>query len=75
MVACEQPKVMSYFIPELGQAPRWCSFLDNLTEEMEETKSSNFEDYKFVTRQELSQLGLDHLIGTDLLRVWSASEG
>lgn len=30
-VAAEQPKMFSYYIPELGPAPDWCSFLDNLT--------------------------------------------
>jgi hypothetical protein len=29
--ACEQSKMLSYFIPELGPAPKWCSFLDSLT--------------------------------------------
>jgi len=27
-----------YFVPALGPAPKWCSFLDSLTEELEETK-------------------------------------
>jgi ribosome biogenesis protein ENP2 len=26
----------SWFIPQLGPAPRWCSFLDNIVEEMAE---------------------------------------
>lgn len=29
-----------------------------------------YDDYKFVTRQELENLGLDHLIGTNLLRAY-----
>lgn len=29
--ANEGIQVQSYYIPELGPAPRWCSFLDNLT--------------------------------------------
>ena len=44
-VAAEQPKVLSFFIPALGTAPRWCSFLDNLAEELE---GGVYEDYKFV---------------------------
>lgn len=33
---------------------RWCSFLDNLTEELEESKQTAiYDDYKFVTRDEL----------------------
>lgn len=47
-VAAEQPKVLSYFIPALGTAPHWCSFLDNLAEELEEEKGGVYEDYKFV---------------------------
>ncbi|OQR87153.1 nucleolar protein 10 [Achlya hypogyna] len=71
MVAGEQERVMSYYIPELGIAPKWCSFLDNLTEELEEEASSTvYDDYKFVTRAELSSLGLDHMIGTPLLKAY-----
>ena len=32
--ANEGQEMHSFFIPQLGPAPRWCSFLDNLTEEM-----------------------------------------
>lgn len=31
LFACDQQKMTSYFIPELGPAPKWCAFLDNLT--------------------------------------------
>lgn len=42
----------------LGPAPRWCSFLDNLTEELEETPESTvYDDYKFLTRKDLENLG------------------
>lgn len=47
-VAAEQPKILSFFIPSLGTAPKWCSFLDNLTEELEEQTTGVYEDYKFV---------------------------
>lgn len=33
--AQEDMKMLTYYIPSLGPAPRWCSFLDNLTEEIE----------------------------------------
>lgn len=33
--AQQNSKMLSYYIPRLGPAPRWCSFLDNLTEEIE----------------------------------------
>ncbi|GBM08803.1 Nucleolar protein 10 [Araneus ventricosus] len=53
----------------VGPAPKWCCFLDNITEELEESKQDAvYDDYKFVTQKELEQLHLDHLIGTNLLR-------
>lgn len=46
----------AYYIPQLGPAPRWCSFLDNITEEMEDQTGRNmYEDFKFVERSELSR--------------------
>lgn len=73
LVANEGSPVSAYFIPRLGPAPRWCSFLENLTEEMEEGAASGatsaiYDNFKFVTRAELAQLGLDHLVGSNLLR-------
>ncbi|BFY99226.1 hypothetical protein BsWGS_02266 [Bradybaena similaris] len=68
-VANEAPKVLTYFIPALGPAPRWCTSLDSMTEELEEkTENTVYDGYKFVTRTELEELGLGHLIGTNLLR-------
>ncbi|XP_077299588.1 nucleolar protein 10 lethal (2) 34Fd [Arctopsyche grandis] len=70
-MAQEDPKMLSYYIPALGPAPRWCAFLDNLTEELESTSAQDiYDDYKFVTRQELDTLGLGHLLGTNLLRAY-----
>ncbi|XP_067007575.2 nucleolar protein 10 isoform X2 [Anabrus simplex] len=55
----------------MGPAPKWCGFLDTLTEELEESKTETvYDDYKFVTARELEDLGLDHLIGTNLLRAY-----
>ena len=34
--ALETEKLGAYFIPALGPAPRWCHFIDGLTEEMEQ---------------------------------------
>ncbi|KAH3831940.1 nucleolar protein 10-like [Dreissena polymorpha] len=70
-MANEAQKVLTYYLPSLGTAPRWCWFLDNLTEEMEEsTTATVYDDYKFVTRKELDDLGLTHLIGSNLLRAY-----
>lgn len=58
-------------LQSLGPAPRWCSFLDNLTEELEESDIlAVYDDYKFVTEKELIDIGLSHLIGTNLLRAY-----
>ncbi|KAM6459784.1 nucleolar protein 10 isoform 2-T2 [Liasis olivaceus] len=69
--ANEAPKMNIYYIPVLGPAPKWCSFLDNLTEELEENPETTvYDDYKFVTRKDLENLGLSHLIGSPLLRAY-----
>uniref|UniRef100_A0A8C1QN38 Nucleolar protein 10 n=1 Tax=Cyprinus carpio TaxID=7962 RepID=A0A8C1QN38_CYPCA len=69
--ANEDPKMNTFYIPALGPAPHWCSFLDNLTEELEENPESTiYDDYKFVTRKDLENLGLTHLIGSPLLRAY-----
>ncbi|OWF53780.1 nucleolar protein 10-like [Mizuhopecten yessoensis] len=70
-MANEAPKILSYYIPTLGTAPKWCSFLDNMTEELEEkTADMVYDDYKFVTRKVLEDLGLAHLIGSTMLRAY-----
>lgn len=56
MLANEGIQMTTYYIPQLGPAPRWCSFLENLTEEMEDqTVRTAYQDYKFVERSELSR--------------------
>ena len=71
--AAEQPKVEVFYIPTLGPAPRWCSFLDNITEELEDDPTESaiiYDDYKFVTREELETLNLSSLIGTPYVRAY-----
>ncbi|KAG8802948.1 hypothetical protein FRC18_007414, partial [Serendipita sp. 400] len=69
MLANEGIHMTSYYIPQLGPAPKWCSFLDNLTEEMEDqTVRNTYEDFKFLDKDELASLGLDHLLGTPALK-------
>lgn len=46
MVGCDTPKVHVHFIPSLGPAPAWCSFLEGLTEEMEEAAPAVYDDYR-----------------------------
>lgn len=35
-MATEAKRLAPFFMPSLGPAPRWCAFLENLTEEMQE---------------------------------------
>ena len=78
LTANEGRQQHSFFIPQLGPAPRWCSFLDNLVEEMAEdpndpsafTKQGAgevYDNYKFLTASQLEALNLSHLIGTTSL--------
>lgn len=85
LCANDEPKMETYYIPSVGLAPKWCSFLENITEELEERdiakgdgKSADsfiqdghesvFENYKFVSREEVDKLGISNLVGTPMLR-------
>ncbi|GAM89784.1 hypothetical protein ANO11243_078230 [Dothideomycetidae sp. 11243] len=83
LTANEGRQQHSFFIPQLGPAPKWCAFLDNLVEEMAEdgddpnayksngfgTSGTTYDNYKFLTLQQLRELSMDHLVGqTSLLR-------
>ena len=71
LLALENKTPGCYFAPSLGAAPKWCSFLENLTEEMEETVTNSvYDDYRFITREELEKLGMSNLIGTKMLRAY-----
>ena len=79
LTANEGRQQHSFLIPQLGPAPKWCSFLDNLVEEMaEDSNDPNafnagaagshkageiYDNYRFVAVPELRALHLDHLIG------------
>ena len=75
LTANEGKQQHAFFVPKLGPAPRWCSFLDNLVEEMaEDSNDPNafqshdtgevYDNYKFLTIPQLETLNLSHLIGT-----------
>jgi ribosome biogenesis protein ENP2 len=70
LTANEGKQQHAFFIPQLGPAPKWCSFLDNMVEEMaEEVPAETYDNYKFLTLPELKALNLGHLVGTtNLLR-------
>ncbi|CAO2831618.1 unnamed protein product [Amaranthus hypochondriacus] len=68
LLGLDSSQIPSYFIPALGPAPKWCSYLENLTEELEENPETTiYDDYKFLTREDLERLNLTNLIGTNLL--------
>ncbi|KAH3901754.1 ribosome biosynthesis protein ENP2 SCDLUD_001529 [Saccharomycodes ludwigii] len=59
----------TYYIPNLGPAPRWCSFLDSITEELEEKPSESvYSNYRFITREDVTKLNIGHLVGSKVLR-------
>lgn len=80
LTANEGRQQHAFFIPQLGPAPRWCSFLDNVVEEMADDPNDPYafsktkvgevyDNYKFLTPAQLRMLNLDHLVGkTNLLR-------
>jgi ribosome biogenesis protein ENP2 len=80
LTANEGRQQHAFFIPQLGPAPKWCAFLDNIVEEMAEDASDPnayasrsggevYDNYKFITLPQLKQLNIDHLVGqTSLLR-------
>lgn len=69
MVGGENPRMNTYYIPDLAPAPKWASFLDKMTDELEtDAKQAVYQDFKFVTRDELERLGITKLIGTPYLR-------
>lgn len=78
LTANEGRQQHSFHIPQLGPAPKWCSFLDNLVEEMAEDPNDPnaftgqkigdvYDNYKFLTIPQLESLNLSHLIGTTSL--------
>jgi ribosome biogenesis protein ENP2 len=78
LTANEGKQQHSFFIPQLGPAPKWCHFLDNVVEEMTEDPNDPnafgkgsagevYDNFKFLTLEQLKQLSLDHLIGTTSL--------
>ncbi|CDP09542.1 unnamed protein product [Coffea canephora] len=71
LLALDSSQIPSYFVPALGPAPKWCSYLENLTEELEENAQTTiYDDFKFLTKEDLAKLNLTNLIGTNLLRAY-----
>ena len=63
MAAVEDKQIQTWFIPSIGPAPKWCSFLENITEELEQNPTpQTWDNFKFVCKEELEQLGLENLL-------------
>ena len=66
--ANESPKLEIYFAPKIGNAPQWCSFLEKITEELEENNNTSLSaDKKFLDMKNLEELSCTNLIGTKFL--------
>merc|ERR1712216_1077078 len=71
VLALDSPTLKPYFIPQLGIAPKWCSFLERFTEEIKEASNQPMhEDFKFLTLTDITNLGMTCLIGTSLLKAY-----
>lgn len=69
LAALEEPKIGCYFVPQFGAAPKWVPYIENITEELEEEQNKMvYDEYKFVTKQEVFELGCTNLIGTKMLK-------
>ena len=69
LTANEGIPMHTYYIPNLGPSPQWCSFLDSITEELEEKPSNSvYSNYRFITRASVKKLNISHLIGSKVLR-------
>lgn len=61
----DSSEMKTYFLPPLGIIPRWCSYLEGSADDLLETKKSTFfTQYRFVTLENLRDLGLEKEIGT-----------
>ena len=80
---CEAPRVGTYFAPSVGPAPRWCSFLDTVADEINKTNESTvggdtttaaakqvYDDYIFLTKEQIQALGAENLIGTPVVKAY-----
>ena len=77
LTANEGRQQHSFFIPQLGPAPKWCSFLDSVVEELAEDPDDPsafkkagevYDNFKFLTLAQLQQLNLGHLVGTSTVK-------
>ena len=72
LTAEESGSIVTRYAPDIGPAPKWCTSIESLPEDVARegapSSTGEHEDMRFVTRDELSRLGLEHLQGTNLLK-------
>ncbi|RPB09423.1 WD40 repeat-like protein [Morchella conica CCBAS932] len=78
LTANEGREMHSFLIPALGPSPWWCAHLDTQIEQLADrfindpdayvtgaapNETVTYDNYKFLTKAELTNLNLDHLLG------------
>lgn len=69
LVAGEQVRIGTYYLPSLGPAPKWCSYIENITEELEQEQlAAVYDEFKFLTYEDLESLNCLNLLDTKLVK-------
>ena len=56
-MANEDHRIGTFFVPSLDTAPKWCPFIENITEELEEENSNTiYDEYKFLSHEDLEKI-------------------
>ena len=59
--------VKTYYAPDLGHIPKWCSHLEGATEELLEAKKQTYYDnYRFVTEKQIEEMKAQKEIGKSI---------
>ncbi|ODQ82828.1 hypothetical protein BABINDRAFT_159326 [Babjeviella inositovora NRRL Y-12698] len=68
-MANEGAPMHTFYVPNIGPAPAWCSFLDNITEELEEKPTNTtYSNFRFITREDVTKLNIAHLVSKGVLK-------
>lgn len=68
LVANETQRVGIYYLPALGPAPKWCSFVEALNDQVEEQPVNVMDGKQFVTVEELEKINGSDLIGSEMMQ-------
>jgi len=54
----------TYYVPDLGKLPKWCSYLEGSTDELLEIKKETFfQNYRFITEEQMEAMCLRKDVG------------